>query len=198
VHISVRYTPDFRQSVRLILYLYRKRIWALAIFGALWIVFGVAEIGSKSPEWGIILIAIGVVLIVEIPVLLWLRVYRNRNVLLSEAEVTLTSEGFERRTDIITISLTWDKLERIHELNDMWVFVANRLAGFGVAKRVLSRDQQAELAAFIEARGLDRRVKKMTPAQEAAYSLAYGIARAGLKPEVQAEYDRLVAERGPA
>lgn len=152
MHISVRYTPDFRQSVRLVLYLYRKRIWAFAIFGALWIVFGVAEIGSKSLEGGIILIAIGVVLIVEIPVLLWLVVYRNRKVLLSEAEVTLTSEGIERRTDTVTIYLTWDKLERIHELNDMWVFVANRLTRFGVAKRALSRDQQAELAAFITAR----------------------------------------------
>jgi hypothetical protein len=152
VHISVRYTPDFRQSVRLVLYLYRKRIWAFAIFGALWIVSGAAEVGSKSPEGGIILIAIGVVLIAEIPVLLWLAAYRNRKVLLSEAEVTLTSEGIERRTDTVTIYLTWDKLERIHELNDMWVFVANRLARFGVAKRALSRDQQAELAAFITAR----------------------------------------------
>jgi hypothetical protein len=152
VHISVRYTPDFRRSVRLIFYLYRKRIWAFAIFGALWIAFGLAEIGSKSPEGGIILIAIGVVLIAEIPVLLWLVVYRNRKVLLSEAEVTLTSEGIERRTDTVAIYLTWDKLERIHELNDMWVFVANRLTRFGVPKRALSRDQQAELAAFIAAR----------------------------------------------
>ncbi len=34
----------------------------------------------------------------------------------------------------------------------MWVFVASRLTRFGVAKRALSRDQQAELAAFITAR----------------------------------------------
>jgi hypothetical protein len=35
----------------------------------------------------------------------------------------------------------------------------------------------------------------LTPEQEAAYSLGYGVARVGLKPEVQAEYDRLLAER---
>jgi hypothetical protein len=36
---------------------------------------------------------------------------------------------------------------------------------------------------------------RLTPEQEAAYSLAYGISRADLKPEVQAEYDRQLAER---
>jgi hypothetical protein len=36
---------------------------------------------------------------------------------------------------------------------------------------------------------------RLTPAQEAAYSLDYGISRDDLKPEVQAEYDRLLAER---
>lgn len=36
---------------------------------------------------------------------------------------------------------------------------------------------------------------RLTPEQEAAYSLDYGVSRADLKPEVQAEYDRLLAER---
>jgi hypothetical protein len=133
------------------LYLRRKHIWAFAILGTLFILLGVAEIGHKSSGW-VLLIVIGILMILEIPVLLWLVVYRNRETLLSEVEVTLTSEGIERRTDTATIHLTWDKLERIHELNDMWVFVANRLTRFGVAKRALSRDQQAELAAFIAAR----------------------------------------------
>jgi hypothetical protein len=35
----------------------------------------------------------------------------------------------------------------------------------------------------------------LTPEQEAAYALGYGISRADLKPEVQAEYDRVLAER---
>jgi len=36
---------------------------------------------------------------------------------------------------------------------------------------------------------------RLTPEQEAAYALDYGLSRADLKPEVQAEYDRLLAER---
>ena len=36
---------------------------------------------------------------------------------------------------------------------------------------------------------------RLTPEEEAAYSLDYGVSRDGLKPEVQAEYDRLLAER---
>jgi hypothetical protein len=36
---------------------------------------------------------------------------------------------------------------------------------------------------------------RLTPEQEAAYALGYGVSRADLKPEVQAEYDRLLAER---
>ena len=36
---------------------------------------------------------------------------------------------------------------------------------------------------------------RLTSEQEAAYAFDYGLSRAGLKPEVQAEYDRLLAER---
>ena len=41
-------------------------------------------------------------------------------------------------------------------------------------------------------------MSKMTPTQEATYALAYGSSRSSLKPDVQAEYDRLVAEPAPA
>jgi hypothetical protein len=36
---------------------------------------------------------------------------------------------------------------------------------------------------------------RLTPEQEAAYALGYGLSRADLKPKVKAEYDRLLAER---
>lgn len=36
---------------------------------------------------------------------------------------------------------------------------------------------------------------RLTPEEEAAYSLGYGVARADLKPQVQAAYDRLLEER---
>ena len=39
---------------------------------------------------------------------------------------------------------------------------------------------------------------KMTPEQEAAYALRWGIARSGLPPEAQLAYDRLVEQRARA
>jgi hypothetical protein len=151
VHISVRYTPDLVLSFRLHLYLLRKLVWVLVIIGTLLVIYGVAILAS-APGAGVYLIAIGVVAILEGPVLVWLRVYRSREVFRSEVEVTITSEGTEWRTDTTTIHLTWDKLQRIHESNDLWVFIANRQTRIAVAKRALSRDQRAELAAFIAAR----------------------------------------------
>jgi hypothetical protein len=38
-------------------------------------------------------------------------------------------------------------------------------------------------------------VARMTPEQEAAYALERGLSRVELEPLVQAEYDRLLAER---
>ena len=177
MHISVRYTPDLMLSVRLYLYLLRKFIWALAIFGTLLIVFGVAAIGSKSLAAGIFLIALGVVLILEIPVLLWLMVYRNRKVFLSEVEVTLTSEGIESRTDTTTINLTWDKLQRIHELERHLGLRREQADPHRRGEAGTQPGPAGRAGGLHRARGLDRRVRKMTPAQEAAYSLAYGITR---------------------
>jgi hypothetical protein len=37
---------------------------------------------------------------------------------------------------------------------------------------------------------------RLTPEQEAAYALGYSLSRTDLKPEVQAEYDRLLAKCG--
>jgi hypothetical protein len=39
---------------------------------------------------------------------------------------------------------------------------------------------------------------KMTPVEEARYALSFGVSRSDLRPDVQAEYDRLVAKLGPA
>ena len=36
---------------------------------------------------------------------------------------------------------------------------------------------------------------RLTPEQEAAYALSYGLSRSDLRPEVRLEYDRLLAER---
>jgi hypothetical protein len=116
----------------------------LAILGALLLIGGVA--GEN-----VYLIVIGAVLIAEGPVLPWIWAYLNRQTLGRELEVTFTSEGIEGRTDSATLHLTWDKLERIYDLPDMWIFAASRAVRIVVPKRALSPDQQAELAAFIAA-----------------------------------------------
>ena len=139
MHISVRYTPELRQTVRLNLYLHRTPICAFAIFGTILIVLGVAG------ELNVIAIAIGALLILEVPILLFLQIYRNRSIFLSETAMTFTGEGIERRTDTITMRLTWDKLKRIHELNDAWVWDMYRPARFVPHVRVLTfRDVNVE------------------------------------------------------
>jgi hypothetical protein len=195
MHINVRYKPDLMGTIRLNLYLSRKFIWGGAIAGVLAIIIALAA----PPDTAALLYAIGATVIIEGPLLVLVQVYRHREFLLQEAEVTITSEGIERRTKNNRLRVAWDMVERVDELKHQWLFITKRpTRGFGLRKGRLSQEQQAELAAFIEARHLNRQVRKMTPVQEAHYALDYGVARSDLKPEAQAEYDRLVAERGPA
>jgi hypothetical protein len=195
MHINVRYKPDLMGTIRLNLYLSRKFIWGGAIAGVLAIIIALAA----PPDTAALLYAIGATVIIEGPLLVLVQVYRHREFLLQEAEVTITSEGIERRTKNNRLRVAWDMVERVDEPKHQWLFITKRpTRGFGLRKGRLSQEQQAELAAFIEARHLNRQVRKMTPVQEAHYAVAYGVARSDLKPEAQAEYDRLVAERGPA
>jgi hypothetical protein len=108
--------------------------------------------GHAPPVLWTLLIVIGALLIIEYPVLVRIVVYRNRRIILKGAEVTLTSEGIERRTDTTTVHVTWDMVERVHELNDVWIFVVNRLTHIAVAKQALTHEQRAEMAAFIAGR----------------------------------------------
>jgi hypothetical protein len=152
MHISVRYTLGLRQTVRLLLYLRRKVLWTYVVVGVLLIVLGVVVPGHTSPLLVTLLIVIGALVIIEYPVLIWMAVYRNRWIILKGAEVTLTSEGIERHTDTTTVHVTWDMVERIHELDDVWIFRVNRLTHIAVGKEALTPEQRQELAAFITGR----------------------------------------------
>lgn len=195
MYVSVQYRRDLLETIRLNLYVARNFAWRSAAAGVVEIVVG----PWVWPDAAIFFYMLGVVFIIEPPLLVCVRVYRHRELLLQEAEVTLTSEGIQRRTEAYTLRVAWDKVERVNELKGEWIFITKKpLRIFGLPKRELSQEQQAELAAFIEARQLKRQVKKMNPVREADYARAYGVARSDLKPEAQAEYDRLVAEPGPA
>jgi hypothetical protein len=194
MHMSVRFQPDLRAAIRVNLYLARTRTLIGAACGALLIL-----LGATSPGAAWFFYPVGILYLFLVPLVVWVRVYRFRELGRQEAEVTITSEGIERRSEAITLRVAWDQVEQVYGWKREWVFISKRPPiRLVLGKGRLSQEQQAELGSFIKARGLDRREGKMTPAQEAAYSLTYGIARADLKPEVQAEYDRLVAERGPA
>ena len=151
MNISVRYMLDLRRSVRLNLYLRRKAMRVFMALGALLIILGVVSIGA-STAFAAWFIAIGVLLVIEVPLLTWVQVYANRKNLLEEVEVTLTSEGINQRTATTTLSVTWDMVERIHERHDLWIFVVNRLKRISLFKQALTPEQQAELAVFIAAR----------------------------------------------
>lgn len=194
--IRVRYKGDYRESFRVNLYLARNSALVSAALGA----FLIIESIQGGPDADVVFIPLGVLLIIWLPMLVLRQVYGFRDVLGQEAEVTLTSEGIQTRTQTLTLRVSWDMVERVDELKTHWIFTAKRgIRRIALRKRELTQKQQAELTDFLAARHLDRQVRKgMTPVQEASYALAYGVARSDLKPEVQAEYDRLAAERDPA
>lgn len=197
MRINVRYKPDLPETIRLNLYLQRKSAWRYAAGGVLALTVGAAGLW---PAYMWLYTFGGIVLIFEIPVLVLVRVYRHRELLRQETELTVTSEGIQRRTEAYTLRVAWDVVERVDERKNGWIVITKKpTAVISLGKRRLSQEQQAELAAFIAARHLDKQARKgMTPAQEAGYALANGVARSDLTPEVQAEYDKLVAERDPA
>ena len=98
------------------------------------------------------LAVIGVVLLVEVPVVICLMVRRNWDALNEEVEVTVTSEEVVQRTATTSLRLSWDMMQRIVSLKDMWLFCAGRLKVVTLYKGALTAAQQAGLAAFIEAR----------------------------------------------
>jgi len=97
-------------------------------------------------------IALGIFLIIQMPLKAWAEVYRNRKILFEEVEITLTSEGIQWRTATTRFDVSWDMIKRVYELKDLWIFVVNRLTRISLYKHALSQEQQAELAAFIAAR----------------------------------------------
>jgi hypothetical protein len=183
-------------TFRLNLYLSRKVAWRLAAAGVLEMIAGPAA----WPDAAWFFYTLGVVFIIETPLLVLVQVYQHRQLARQDAEVTITNEGIQRRTESYALRVTWEMVERANEWKHYWIFFTKRpIRCIALNKRRLSQEQQAELAAFIEVRHLSMQVRGgMTPVQEAGYALAYGVARSDLNREVQAEYDRLVAERGPA
>ena len=149
--ISVRYMRDFKRTYWCTLYLRRKATMVLTSAGIL--VLLAAFLPSRSSQAATVVLAvIGIAFLVEVPVVIWLMVRRNWDALNEEVEVTVTSEEIVQRTATTSLRLSWDMMQRIISLKDMWLFCADRLKVVTLYKEALTAAQQAELAAFIEAR----------------------------------------------
>lgn len=152
MHISVRYSPDLKQAVRLYLYLDRRQTWMWAVLGVLYIIVILVLYRHTQSEFEVLFIAAGAIIAIGRPLLAPVRVYRDRRTLLMEREVTLTSEGIDWRSETTAFHTTWDKIQRTRESRDHWIFVDDRKTMVTVPKRELMLEQQAELTAFIAAR----------------------------------------------
>jgi hypothetical protein len=151
MNISVRYMRDFKRTYWCTLYLRRKPAMVLTSAGVL--VLLAAFLPSRSSQAATVVLAvIGIVLLVEVPVVIWLMVRRNWDALNEEVEVTVTGEEVVQRTATTSLRLSWDMMQRIISLKDMWLFCVGRLKVVTLYKGALTAAQQAELAAFIEAR----------------------------------------------
>jgi hypothetical protein len=153
MNISVRYAPDLKEAVRLSLFLRRKLLCVYVAWGGLAVIFGALALGfGEDPGTALVIIAVGIAIIIMIPLMTWVSVSRNRAILLGEVELTLTSEGLRGRAGIATFDLPWHLVAQVHDVKGFWIFVANKFNRITVAKRVFSPEQQAEVTAFIAAR----------------------------------------------
>lgn len=160
MNMSVRFTTDLRRTFRATRRLRRKSLYAMRCIGVLTILAGLlAAVGRGSVALTVTCIILGLVLIAEMDVVIWLRLRRNRDVIVQPVTVTLTDEGISRATPTTSVEFTWDAIRQVIDERDLWIFVVNRLQTVTLAKEMLNSDQRTELAVFLATRrpGAQRR-----------------------------------------
>jgi len=151
MNISVRYMRDFGRTYRCTLYLRFNAARVLTSF-VVRVLLAAFRPSWSSQEVTVLLAVMGIVLLVEVPFLIWLMLVRNWGALSEEVEVTVTSEEIVQRTATTSLRLSWDMMQRIISLKDVWLFYVSRLKFVTLYKGALTAAEQAELAAFIQAR----------------------------------------------
>jgi hypothetical protein len=152
MQISVRYRRGLMETYRLRLH-FSRISWLHVALGVLAIIAGLAVWPGYAPEYcalGAYAILLG---------LFWDLgyVYRYRQSYRQETEVTLSSEGIEWRVGGSALQLTWELVERADEVKGHWVFSTGRpIRRIFLRQRELSQEQQAELAAFLQARHIKK------------------------------------------
>lgn len=99
------------------------------------------------------MVLLGLVCLVEVDLVVWLRVRRNRDVIVEEVDVTLTDEIIRRKTATVTAEYKWGTLSRIIDGRDFWIFVVNRLNVVMLWKAFLTPEQRAEFEGFLAKNG---------------------------------------------
>lgn len=152
LHIEYTVTPGMRlarQGMRL-----RKRRVAVVLrcVGALIFLYGVFLLSQAPPAWrgfSLVLTVGGVLVLVELDLLLWLRVRRHRDALLRESHVVIDDDAIRQTTSVSNEETRWDAVERVMENKKLWLLVCGINQSQLVPKASLTTEQQREFAAFL-------------------------------------------------
>jgi hypothetical protein len=154
--IHVTYTRDLKRMFRFNLRLRRWYFcicWAVGAFFLLQAVLvGTAGAGphrASAAEFSATL----AVLVSLLPVAgIWAALYLHRGSFAGEVDVTVTDQLITRRTTLDTMEFGWEKVRRVLEGRDLWIFVVNFFSRVAVYKSDLNAEQRAELEAFLARR----------------------------------------------
>jgi hypothetical protein len=151
--IHAHYTTDLKRSYRIIMRMRRRSVRIYRVWGAAALLLA-ALIAAYGGSWVATAIWAGVGLLglVEIQVMLWLRLRRNPEVYLTELYVKVTDSGITRRTPIGSAYFAWAKVQGVIETDEQWIFKLNRIQYTSLYKDALTDGQRAELTAFLATR----------------------------------------------
>lgn len=150
MNIEARYTTDVRRTLRATRRVRRRLRIGARVIGVVFLLL--ALLALRQPVVAVIFAVVGAVIFVEVDVILWLRVRRNREVFVRPVVTTLTDAGISQRTSTTAVEFPWDMVRRVIETKDFWIFVINRLQTVVLTRQHLTPEQQAELTAFLTAR----------------------------------------------
>jgi hypothetical protein len=83
---------------------------------------------------------------------IWTALYLHRESFAGEVDVTVTDQLITRRTAIDTLEFGWEKVRRVLEGRDLWIFVVDFFSRVAVYKSDLNADQRADLEDFLALR----------------------------------------------
>ena len=149
MNIEVSYVGDLGRSFRATRRLRRKLLVSSRVIGALFLLFALLV----APGTGSVIIAVFVIVIfVECDLVLWLRLWRSRDVITQPKLTTLTDHGIAERTGTTAMEFGWDMVRQVIETRRFWIFVINPMQSIVLSKQHLTPAQKTEITAFLAAR----------------------------------------------